>query len=73
MLEEFKIIEKVKLPTNKKTNIYLPTDKWVSLIPVLMELTFWSKKNLVDFNPDLYTTEELQTAEKNKEAAFEVV
>ena len=71
MLEEYGIIEKAKLPTNKKTNIYTLTEKGLALTPVLIELTLWSKYHIQEFNPDLNLDEELEKVEQNKEAAFQ--
>lgn len=73
MLEDFGIIEKQKLPTNRKTNIYTLTQRGLKLIPVLMELTFWSKHEVIEFNPDLNLDEKLEWAEANKEEAFKQV
>ena len=70
MLEDFGIINKQKLPSNKKTNIYTLTPKGTSLTPVLIELTLWSKYNIQEFNPDLNLDEQLEWVEKNKEQAF---
>jgi DNA-binding HxlR family transcriptional regulator len=72
-LEEFDLIEKVKLTNNKKTNIYLLTSRGLSLTPVLLELTFWSKYNVQEFNPDLNLDKDLEKAEKDKEAAFQLI
>ncbi|MCG8575475.1 MAG: helix-turn-helix transcriptional regulator [Flavobacteriales bacterium] len=73
MLEEFDLIEKVKLPTNKKTNIYLLTSRGLSLTPVLLELTLWSKYNVLEFNPDLNLDKDLEKAEKDKETAYQLI
>lgn len=73
MLEEYGIIEKVKLPTNKKTNIYLLTSKGISLTPVLLELTLWSKYNIQEFNPGLNLDKDLEKVESDKEGAYQVV
>ncbi|MCT4586858.1 MAG: helix-turn-helix transcriptional regulator [Carboxylicivirga sp.] len=73
MLEEFEIINKQKLPTNKKANIYTLTDKGLTLIPVIMELTFWSKHEVIAFNPDMNIDEKLDWAEANKEEAFKQI
>ena len=70
MLETFGIIAKQKLPANKKTNIYTLTPKGLSLVPVLMELTFWSKHEIIEFNPDLNLDEKLDWAAENKEEAY---
>ncbi len=73
MLEEFGIINKTKLPNNKKTNIYLLTDKGLALTPVLMELTLWSRDNIQEFNPSLNLDEQLGLVEKNKEQAYKQI
>ena len=73
MLEDFGIVDKQKLPTNKKTNIYTLTQKGQSLIPVLMELMFWSKQHIIEFNPELNLDEKLDWAEANKEEAFKLI
>jgi DNA-binding HxlR family transcriptional regulator len=68
MLEEFELISKEKLLNNKKTNIYLLTDKGLGLIPTIVELTLWSDKNLRGFHPSLYADERLKMIHKEKEA-----
>ncbi|MCT4645264.1 MAG: helix-turn-helix transcriptional regulator [Carboxylicivirga sp.] len=73
MLEEFEIINKQKLPTNKKANIYTLTDKGLTLIPVIMELTFWSKHEVIAFNPHMNLDKKLDWAEVNKEEAFKQI
>ena len=72
-LEDFGIIDKQKLPTNRKTNIYTLTPKGLSLIPVLIEFTLWSKYHVQEFNPDLNLDEQLEWVEKNKEKAFKQI
>ncbi len=73
MLENYGIIEKAKLPTNKKTNIYTLTEKGYSLTPVLIELTLWSKYHIQEFNPGLNLDKELEKVEKNKEEAYQLI
>jgi DNA-binding HxlR family transcriptional regulator len=73
MLEDFGIINKQKLPTNRKTNIYTLTPKGLTLVPILMELAFWSKHEIIEFNPDLNLDEKLDWAEANKEEAFKQI
>ncbi|MFT5970081.1 MAG: DNA-binding HxlR family transcriptional regulator [Flavobacteriales bacterium] len=68
MLEEFELISKEKILNNKKTNIYLLTDKGLGLIPTIVELTLWSDKNLRGFHPGLYADERLKMIHKEKEA-----
>lgn len=53
MLEEYGIITKGKLPNNKKTNIYTPTDRGLDLIPVILELGLWCGQHKMHFNPEM--------------------
>lgn len=53
MLEDFHMIKKEKLPHNKKTNIYLLTEKGLGLTPIIVELVLWSDGNLREFHPDI--------------------
>jgi len=73
MLEEFDLLEKHKLPANKKTNIYVLTEKGLALTPVLIEFTLWSKYNIEDFNPNLKLHKDLNKLEKNKEVGFKTI
>ncbi len=47
------IITKHKLSDNKKTNIYLLTDKGLSFAPVILELLVWSEINLREIHPNM--------------------
>jgi DNA-binding HxlR family transcriptional regulator len=50
LLESFNLITKRKLPKNKKENIYLLTEKGISLAPIIIELTLWGDTNMREFN-----------------------
>ena len=52
-LEENGIITKGKLPNNKKTNIYTPTQRGLDLVPVVMELSLWCGQHKMHFNPEI--------------------
>jgi DNA-binding HxlR family transcriptional regulator len=52
-LEELGIVIKTKLPNNKKSNIYLLTEKGLALIPIIIELGIWSDNHLRDLNPTI--------------------
>ena len=69
MLEEFGIIIKTKRPNNKKTNLYLLTDKGLALTPVLVELAAWSDQHLRDIHQTLVNGEEMEFL-RNDKAAF---
>ena len=56
-LEEAGIIIKTQRPDNKKTNLYLLTDKGLALTPVLVELALWSDKQLRDIHPSIVNGE----------------
>jgi DNA-binding HxlR family transcriptional regulator len=66
-LEEFKMISKEKLPHNKKTNIYLLTEKGLGLTPTIIELTLWSDSNIREYHSSLISDNRIDMAKKNKE------
>ena len=67
MLEEFHIIRKEKLPHNKKTNIYVLTEKGLNLTPIIMELTLWTYGNMGEFHSALVSDERLEMMKGDKE------
>ncbi|MEM6721454.1 MAG: helix-turn-helix domain-containing protein [Bacteroidota bacterium] len=69
LLEESGIIIKTKRPNNKKTNLYLLTERGLALTPILVELAFWSDHHLRDLHPKMLNGEGLQLIRKDK-AAF---
>ena len=73
LLEEFGIIIKTKRPNNKKTNLYLLTEKGLALIPVLVELAVWSDQHLRDIHPTLVNGEEMEFLRKDKVAFARVL
>ncbi|MDG1729847.1 MAG: helix-turn-helix domain-containing protein [Algibacter sp.] len=52
-LEEVGIVIKTKLPNNKKSNIYLLTEKGLAMTPIIIELGIWSDNHLRDLNPTI--------------------
>lgn len=68
ILEEVGIILKTQRPDNKKTNLYLLTEKGLALTPVLVELASWSDKNLRDIHPSIMNGEAMQSLRKDKTA-----
>ncbi len=68
MLEEFGIIKKNKLPHNKKTNLYLLTDKGLALIPLIVELAAWGDSNLRELNPTIINNEAMEILRTDKTA-----
>ena len=69
LLEEVGIIIKTKRPDNKKTNLYLLTDKGLALTPILVELATWSDSNLRDIHPTMINGEAMESLRDDK-AAF---
>jgi len=50
LLESYRLIFKTKVPDNKKENIYLLTEKGVSLTPIIIEFSLWGNSNMREFN-----------------------
>ena len=69
LLEELGIIIKTKRPNNKKTNLYLLTDKGLALTPILVELATWSDSYLRDIHPTIVNGEAMELLRDDK-AAF---
>ena len=68
-LEEFGIITKTQLPDNKKTNLYLLTEKGLALTPIIVELAIWSDEYLRAFNKIMKESPEIEIMKSDK-AAF---
>lgn len=66
ILEEVGIIFKTKRPDNKKTNLYLLTEKGLALTPILVELASWSDKNLRDLHPGIMTGDGVEFLRNDK-------
>lgn len=69
LLEEVGIIIKTKRPDNKKTNLYLLTDKGLALTPILVELANWSDSHLRGLHPSIVNGEAMKSLRDDK-AAF---
>ncbi|APY09658.1 transcriptional regulator [Winogradskyella sp. J14-2] len=65
-LEAFGIITKTKLPNNKKSNIYLLTEKGLAMTPIIVELGIWSDNHLRDFNPTIVNEGGIELLRSNK-------
>ena len=68
LLEELGIIIKTKPPDNKKTNLYLLTDKGLALTPILVELAIWSDSYLRDIHPTIVNGEAMELLRNDKVA-----
>ncbi len=73
LLEEAGIIIKTKRPNNKKTNLYLLTDKGLALTPVLIELATWSDGHLRDIHPSIMNGEAMESLRNDKVAFARVL
>ena len=69
LLEEVGIIIKTKRPDNKKTSLYLLTEKGLALTPILVELATWSDSYLRDIHPTIVNGAGMELLRANK-AAF---
>lgn len=68
LLEEAGIILKTQRPDNRKTNLYLLTEKGLALAPLLVELAIWSDKQLRDFHPNIVDGEAMEFLRNDKVA-----
>ena len=50
LLESYKLIFRMKVPENKKENIYLLTEKGICLTPIIIEFSLWGNSNMREFN-----------------------
>ena len=66
-LEEKGFISKTKPSNNKKTNLYILTEKGLSLIPIIIELAIWGDTNLQNVHPSLYRDNPIEYIKLNKE------
>jgi DNA-binding HxlR family transcriptional regulator len=68
LLEELGIVIKTKRPDNKKTNLYLLTDKGLALTPILVELANWSDSHLRDIHPGILDGDKMELLRNDKTA-----
>jgi len=64
LLTQIGLLTKQKLPTNKKENIYLLTEKGIALAPLIMEVVIWSDKYVRDYHAKMnaYETQNIDKA-----------
>ena len=67
-MEELGIITKTQLPDNKKTNLYLLTEKGLALTPIIVELSIWSDENLREHNKIMKESPEIAIMKSDKKA-----
>jgi DNA-binding HxlR family transcriptional regulator len=68
LLEELDILTKSKLPGNKKVNVYRLTERGLSLTPILVELAYWSDKELRELHPLIQDGDGMAFLRKDKVA-----
>lgn len=73
LLEKYKIISKKKTPHNKKTNIYLLTEKGLGLTPTIVELTLWSDGNIREFHSSIISDSRIEMVKNNKEESIKMI
>lgn len=69
LLESIEIISKRKLPENKKTNIYLLSDKGIDLAALIMEVVLWSDRYVRVYHSEM---NEYSSPENKTEVVLEV-
>jgi len=72
-LEEFGIITKKQLPDNKKTNLYLLTEKGLAITPIIVELSVWSDENVRELNKIMVDSPEIEIMKRDKNAFIKKV
>lgn len=68
LLEEAGVITKTQRPDNRKTNLYLLTEKGLALVPIIVELASWSDKYLRELHPSIFNGEQLEFLRNDKVA-----
>jgi len=72
-LEELGIITKSQLPDNKKTNLYLLTEKGLDLTPIIVELSVWSDEHVRALNAIMRDSPEIAIMKSNKTAFIKMI
>jgi len=72
-LEEIGIIIKTQLPDNKKTNLYLLTEKGLALTPIIVELSIWSDDNVRELNSIMRDSPEIAIMKSDKNTFIKMI
>ncbi len=72
-LEELGIIIKKQLPGNKKTNLYLLTEKGLALTPIIVELSIWSDENVRELNKIMRDSPEIAIMKSDKNSFIKMI
>jgi len=72
-LEEMGILLKKQLPENKKTNLYLLTEKGLALTPLIVELSIWSDENVRELNKIMRESPEIAIMKSDKVTFIQMI
>ena len=72
-LEELGIITKTQLPDNKKTNLYLLTEKGLALTPIIVELSILSDENVRELNSIMRDSPEIAIMKSDKNTFIKMI
>ena len=72
-LEELGIITKTQLPDNKKTNLYLLTEKGLALTPIIVELSIRSDENVRGLNSIMRESPEIAIMKSDKKTFIKMI
>ena len=67
-LQEAGIVVKMKLRDNKKTNLYVLTERGLALTPLLIELAVWGLDYLPDIHPSIEGGQSAELLKRDKDA-----
>jgi DNA-binding HxlR family transcriptional regulator len=67
LLQEYNLVEKTQLPTNKKSVYYHLTNKGLALAPIIVELSLWSDSYMRKHNPHMQNPKALKLMKADKE------
>ena len=65
-MQSIGLIDKLKHSTNRKTNIYILTEKGLTLTPIVIELALWAHNNITPMNQDVLKDLNVELNDKNK-------
>ena len=65
-MQSIGLIDKLKHPTNRKTNIYILTEKGLTLTPIVIELALWAHNNITPMNQNVLKDLSVELNDKNK-------
>ena len=72
-LEELGIITKTQLPDNKKTNLYLLTEKGLALTPIIVELSIWSDEKVRELTSIMRDSPEIAIMKSDKNTFIKMI